>query len=42
MIRTIVVGSCVFVQGLFERDLGNGQITVRVGQQIFAGKPVQG
>ncbi len=40
MIRTIIVGSCVSVQGMFERDLGNGQIAVRVGQQVYAGKPV--
>ena len=40
MIRTIIVGSCVSVQGMFERDLGNGQIAVRVGQKTYVGKPV--
>ncbi len=40
MIRTIVVGSCVSVQGTFERDMGNGQIAVRVGQNTYVGKPV--
>lgn len=40
MIRTITVGSCLSVQGTFERDLGNGHIAVRVGQQTFVGKPV--
>lgn len=40
MIRTIIVGSCVSVQGMFERDLGNGQIAVRVGQKTYVGKAV--
>lgn len=40
MIRTITVGSCISVQGMFERDLGNGQIAVRVGEQTYVGKPV--
>jgi len=40
MIRTITVGSCIFVQGMFERDLGNGQIAVRVGEQTYVGKAV--
>lgn len=39
-IRTITVGSCISVQGNFERDLGNGHITVRVGQMTYTGKPV--
>ena len=40
MIRTITVGSCISVQGTFERDLGNGQIAVRVGSQTYVGKAV--
>ena len=40
MLRTIVIGSCVSVQGTFVRTLGNGQIAVRVGNQIFSGVPV--
>lgn len=40
MIRTITVGSCISVQGTFERDLGNGKIAVRVGQQTYVGTPV--
>ena len=31
MIRTITVGSCISIQGMFERELGNGHIVVRVG-----------
>ena len=41
MLRTIVLGSCVSVQGTFVRALEGGKIAVRVGDQIFAGKPVK-
>jgi len=27
---------------MFERDLGNGRIVVRVGEQTYTGKPVAG
>ncbi len=40
MIRTIVIGSCVLVQGVFVRNAGNGQIAVRVGDKVFSGPPV--
>lgn len=40
MIRTITVGSCISIQGKFERDLGNGRIVVSVGEQTYAGTPV--
>ncbi len=40
MVRTITVGSYVSVQGLFVRELGDGRIVVRVGQEEFAGQPV--
>ncbi len=40
MIRTIVMGSCVLVQGIFVRQAENGQVAVRVGDKIFAGTPV--
>lgn len=40
MIRTITMGSCVSVQGTFERDMGNGQIEVRVGEKTYVGKAV--
>lgn len=40
MIRTITVGSCISIQGKFERDLGNGRIIVRVGDKTYAGTPV--
>jgi hypothetical protein len=40
MLRTITLGSCVSVQGIFERQLENGKILVRVGKLIFEGFPV--
>lgn len=40
MIRTITVGSCISVQGMFERDLGDGKIVVRIGDQTYTGKAV--
>lgn len=40
MLRTIIIGSCVSVQGTFVRTLENGLIAVRVGSQIFTGHPV--
>lgn len=41
MLRTIVLGSCVSVQGTFVRALPDGRIVVRVGAKTFAGRPVQ-
>ncbi len=40
MIRTILIGSCVWIQGLFVRQLDDGNIVVRVGDRNFVGKPV--
>jgi hypothetical protein len=40
MLRTIILGSCVSVQGTFERQLENGRILVRVGSRLFEGVPV--
>lgn len=40
MMRTIVLGSCVSVQGLYVRDLQNGRIVVRVGDRLYQGYPV--
>lgn len=40
MIRTITIGSCISVQGTFERQIDNGTIVVRVGNQTYQGKPV--
>lgn len=41
MIRTITLGSCVSVQGIFVRAFGDGRITIRDGDKTFVGRPVQ-
>lgn len=41
MIRTITVGSSVFIQGTFVRDLSNGQIAVKVFDGTYVGRPVE-
>lgn len=41
MLRTITVGSCVSVQGYVVRTLADGRIVVRVGDQMYAGRPVE-
>lgn len=40
MLRTIIMGTCVQVQGTFVRALSDGRIIVSVGERNFAGKPV--
>lgn len=40
MFRTIIMGSCVSVQGILENTFPDGRISVRVGSQIFTGLPV--
>ena len=40
MLKTILIGSCVSVQGVFVRHLTGGMIAVRVGDKIFSGLPV--
>lgn len=40
MLRTILVGTCVSVQGVLVKTLANGKIVVRVGNDTFAGRPV--
>lgn len=40
MVKTITVGSCISIQGMFVRDLADGRIVVRVGNEEFAGRPV--
>lgn len=41
MIRTIITGSRVLVQGIFVRALANGKIVVRVGDKVYVGKEVK-
>ncbi len=40
MLKTIIVGSCVSVQGLLVRQLENGRMIVRVGERLYEGTPV--
>ena len=37
MLQTIILGSCVSVQGLLESKLPDGRVTVRVGQTVYTG-----
>ena len=41
MLHTVMMGSCVSVQGIFVKNLPDGRVQVRVGDQVFAGRPVQ-
>jgi hypothetical protein len=40
MLRTIIIGACVQVQGTFVRALNDGRIVVSVGDRDFAGQPI--
>jgi len=40
VLTTITVGSCVSIQGILVKTLANGRVVVRVGEQIFSGRPV--
>ncbi|MEM1021912.1 MAG: hypothetical protein AAGJ09_15620 [Pseudomonadota bacterium] len=40
VLKTITVGTCVSVQGIFVRALADGRIVVKVDEQTFAGRPV--
>ncbi|WP_413717851.1 hypothetical protein [Silicimonas sp. MF1-12-2] len=40
MLRTILMGSCVSVQGIFVQAFTDGRIAVRVGKRVFSGYPV--
>lgn len=40
MLQTIILGSCVSVQGLLEKKLPDGRVAVRVGALTYTGKPV--
>ncbi len=39
MLKTIILGSCVSVQGVFVRKFADGRIAVRVGDRLFKGIP---
>lgn len=39
VIVTVVLGSSVYIQGVFVRRHENGMITVRIGDRLFTGRP---
>ena len=41
MLRTIIIGSCVSIQGTFVKALENGRIRIRVDNKFYDGVPVQ-
>ena len=40
MIKTIMIGSTVSVQGIFVKLLPNKLMQVRVGSKVYTGRPV--
>lgn len=40
MLRTIMVGSCVSIQGLVIKTLADGKMVVKVDEKFFVGHPV--
>ena len=40
MLRTITIGNHMSVQGIFVQMLKSGFMQVRVGSQVFTGRPV--
>ncbi len=40
MLKTIILGSCVSVQGLLVKKLANGKVVVSVGTRLYEGRPV--
>ena len=40
MLRTIALGSCVSVQGIFVRSMPDGRISVQVDDTVYSGIPV--
>ncbi|PJJ82918.1 hypothetical protein CLV77_2695 [Brevirhabdus pacifica] len=40
MVATIMIGSCVSVQGTFIRQLSDGKIVVQVGDRLYQGRAV--
>lgn len=40
MLRTVQLGSCVWIQGIFVQLLSNGLMQVRVGDRLYSGRPI--
>ncbi|WP_169638996.1 hypothetical protein [Roseobacter ponti] len=41
MLRTIIMGSAISVQGIYVRELPDGRIVVKVDDDTFTGRPVR-
>lgn len=41
MLRTVTIGSCVSIQGIFIKALTNGLIRIKVGDNTYDGRPVE-
>ena len=41
MLRTITLGSCISVQGIFVKLLEDGRVTVQVDDKIYSGRPIE-
>ncbi|MEL7097655.1 MAG: hypothetical protein AAGM84_02390 [Pseudomonadota bacterium] len=41
MLRTIMIGNAVFVQGTFVEMLSDGRMSVRLDGRVFSGTPVK-
>lgn len=40
MLKTILIGTCVSIQGVVERTLANGLVVVRVGGKTYTGRAI--
>ncbi len=40
MVKTILLGAYISVQGLWVRNLADGRMVVRVGKKEYVGRPV--
>ena len=40
MLRTITLGTCVSVQGIFVKAMDDGRIAVKVYNTVYSGTPV--
>ena len=40
MLRTVTIGSCVSIQGIFVKALENGLIRIKVDNNTYDGRPI--
>ncbi|MEO0389647.1 MAG: hypothetical protein AAF218_01770 [Pseudomonadota bacterium] len=41
MLRTIMIGNAIFVQGVYVKTLSDGRMSVKVDDTIYSGMPVK-